>query len=340
MDNTGKKLKVEYGAFSCTLEGYDDPFPIMRKVVDHFHQLSRNDPDFGAKLRHHDLAIEDILSSDRSDDPINADVNKLVERAAITAKTTQDGSSRTADTNDKEEDDAWEDFELLEAAAIDPIPNAAQASDADVLNDAKRSEAKNFEFVPDEDQSERTASEKTEPAAQEAPADAPFPDTTRFDFATDTASGAHDTQPPTEDASIDTSVLLLTDAMRVHHKPAPILKLVDPVSTTQDPAPTSPKPSDPQSMREFAQSVGAATLPELIEASAAYVTLVSGRSSFSRNELLSLIDHTTEGDSFTPEARLRTFRSMLNSGRIHQDAHGSYSINDETLTHYGRSAQN
>ena len=45
MDET-KKLAVAYGGFACVLEGFDNPFPTMRKVVRYFQEISENHPDF------------------------------------------------------------------------------------------------------------------------------------------------------------------------------------------------------------------------------------------------------------------------------------------------------
>ncbi|MSU90110.1 hypothetical protein GE300_10860 [Rhodobacteraceae bacterium 2CG4] len=41
-----KKLAVAYGGFACVLEGFDNPFPIMRKVVRYFQDVAEKDPEF------------------------------------------------------------------------------------------------------------------------------------------------------------------------------------------------------------------------------------------------------------------------------------------------------
>lgn len=47
MAANGKTLTVTYGAFACTIDGYDDPMPVLRSVVAFFRELTVEDPGFG-----------------------------------------------------------------------------------------------------------------------------------------------------------------------------------------------------------------------------------------------------------------------------------------------------
>lgn len=46
MTDDGKKLTVSFGAFSCTLDGYDDPMPVLSRVLEQFQTMAREDPEF------------------------------------------------------------------------------------------------------------------------------------------------------------------------------------------------------------------------------------------------------------------------------------------------------
>ena len=98
------------------------------------------------------------------------------------------------------------------------------------------------------------------------------------------------------------------------------LALVPETSTAEADFETS---GDTAGFPQFAQEHAATTLPDLLEAAAAYMSYVEGRQQFSRPQLMTKV-REVEKDNFSREDGLRCFGQLLRSGKIEKIKGGRF----------------
>ncbi len=84
--------------------------------------------------------------------------------------------------------------------------------------------------------------------------------------------------------------------------------------------------SDATSFADFAERIGAFDLTDLLEASAAYTSIVEGKSRFSRAQVMSKLAKLNTGDAYSKEAGLRSFGKLLREGKILRVQDGQFGI--------------
>ncbi len=86
---------------------------------------------------------------------------------------------------------------------------------------------------------------------------------------------------------------------------------------------------DGESFSDFAADMGATTLPQLLEAAAAYMSFVEGREQFSRPQLMSKVRQAGGEADFSREDGLRSFGQLLRTGKIEKIKAGRFTVSDE-----------
>ena len=98
------------------------------------------------------------------------------------------------------------------------------------------------------------------------------------------------------------------------------------VAADRGPRPVSSETID-SGFAEFAGDMGATSLPDLLEAAAAYMSFVEGRDQFSRPQLMSKVREVETAES-TREDRLRSFGQLLREGKIEKLRGGRFTASD------------
>lgn len=80
------------------------------------------------------------------------------------------------------------------------------------------------------------------------------------------------------------------------------------------------------SFRNFAEGAGAESLPDLLEAAAAYTRFVEGSPDFKRPHIMALVAGYTGENAFSREESLRAFGLLLREGKIAKVRHGYFNI--------------
>ncbi len=98
------------------------------------------------------------------------------------------------------------------------------------------------------------------------------------------------------------------------------------ISAHEDTAPEAP---EGESFADFAADMGASTLPQLLEAAAAYMSFVEGREQFSRPQLMSKVRQAGGDEDFTREESLRSFGQLLRTGKIEKLKAGRFTVSED-----------
>ena len=88
------------------------------------------------------------------------------------------------------------------------------------------------------------------------------------------------------------------------------------------------KEIDESGLAAFAETVGAKSMAEMLEAAAAYATCVENRSQFTRPQLMRRMMASAGGKPVSREDGLRSFGTLLRTGRIEKVTRGHYSLAD------------
>jgi hypothetical protein len=89
-------------------------------------------------------------------------------------------------------------------------------------------------------------------------------------------------------------------------------------------------PEEARSFADFADRMGATSLPDLLEAAAAYTASVEGRPHFSRPQILKKVAYVADDGDYSREDGLRSFGMLLRQGKIQKVRRGQFALADSS----------
>jgi len=345
MSASSKRLDLRFGAFACSVQGFDNPVEPVQQFLRALQHLLEETPELAdAGISFDAEAIEQLIGEVARRADLAEDDIEIVPGLVIIRHGESTGAGTAADTADSaDEDEAWEDPFAADDDGASEEPEADQAggfrnifTPAAEPAEASRSDFEELASALGKAARGDTEALFTARLGSMAQGGAPEEETRADIFAADNNSdGGVFFDPMADDDAEepdDEALNLFADDDRQAGAEPPgkygnvfaTFESRSRVEADGRAAPEGDAAGEPERVAEpegytaagLAEAAGATAINDLMASAAAYMVLIQGQTTFSRREVLDIFDSLPGDHEKTLEARIKGFGKAVRNGQF------------------------